>query len=379
MVEIHSSEPMLLTRPESGAALIESIIVPQEAHEGESLAMGVRALGQKPNSERTVGTLRTTVFTAAAFLGIVAGPVAAQPFPTQPVRIVVPSAAGGGFDFVGRLLAEHLSRHVGGSFVVENIVGAGSLVGTRAVAKFAPDGYGLLTAGLSNLVLNMGLYANPGYRPNKDFVALGVVYTVPYVIVARKDLPHGTLGEIVEAGRAKPGSLNVATAGPGSGQDILASIFASAADITITKVPYRGSAPVYPDLISGRVDLFIDVLSSAQPQVEGGTVRLVATLGPRRSPRAADVPTVREAGLAALTAEQGSWVGLFAPAGVPDPVLRTLRAGIARTVADPSFRQKVEASGGEILEIEGDQAASLVERETARWLPRMENAGIRPQ
>lgn len=315
----------------------------------------------------------------AVALATAIGPAMAQEFPKQPVRIIVPSAAGGGYDFTGRVLADHLPRHLGGSFVVENVTGAGNLVGTRSAAKLPPDGHGLLIGGLSNMVLNKGVHANLGYDPIKDFLPIGIVSSVPYVIVVRKDLPQNTLDAIIAASRAKPGSLNVATAGPGSGQDVFASIFASSAGITITKVPYRGSSPVYPDLMSGRVDLFIDVLSSVLPQAESGNVRMVATLGRQRSARAPDVPTVGEAGLPALTAELGSWTGLFAPAGVPEPIAQKLREGVAKAVTDPAFRQKVEASGAEVVEISGDQVRGLIERELGQWLPLMKQGGIEPQ
>lgn len=298
-------------------------------------------------------------------------------YPDRPVRIVVATTPGGGYDLVGRLIAEQLHQNVGGTYVVENVPGAGSLIGTRSVAKQAPDGYTLLIGGLSNIVLNMGLYANPGYQPDKDFVPIALVYTIAYAMVARNDLPDVTLKGIIDFARKNPGKLNVATAGPGTGQDVLATLFASLAGIKVTKIPYRGAASIYPDLMAGRVDVFIDALSTALPQVQAGSVRMIATLGPARSPRMPDAPTVAEAGLPDLTAE--SWLGLFAPAKTPPAVGQALREGLARSVADPAFRQKVESTGGDLMQLVGDQAREKVDTELAKWLPMMKRADIVPQ
>ncbi len=308
-----------------------------------------------------------------------AGPALAE-YPDRPVKIIVATTPGGGYDLVGRLTADSLRQTVGGSFIVENVPGAGSLLGTRQAAKATPDGYTLTTGGLSNIVLNMGLYAKPGYDPSKDFVPIGLVYSTPYVLVARKDFPYHTLAEVIAAARAKPNGLSVGTAGPGTGQDVIASLFAYLAKVEVTKVPYRGSAPVYTDMMGGRVDMFFDALTSAVPQVEGKTVQAIVTLGSRRSPRLPDVPTSAEAGLPDLNVgEIGSWIGLFAPARTPPDIVAKLRAGLAKTTADPAFRQRIEASGADVLDIPGDKVQALVDSQGAKWLALMRNAGIAPQ
>ena len=304
-------------------------------------------------------------------------PAARAAYPDRPVKLIVATTAGGGYDLVGRLMAEQLHQNLGGTFIVENVPGAGSLIGTRSAAKQTPDGYTLLVGGLSNIVLNMGLYATPGYQPDKDFKPVALVYTIPYVMVVRNDMPDPTLKGIIEYARKNPGKLNVATAGPGTGQDVLAMLFASLADIKITKIPYRGAAAIYPDLMAGRVDMFFDAFSTALPQIKGGSVKMVATLGPARSPRMPDAPTVAEAGMPDLTAE--SWLGLFAPAKTPPAILQALRDGLAKSVADPAFKAKVESTGGDLMSAVGDKAQEVVDHETARWLPMMKRAEIVPQ
>src|SRR6266576_4309513 len=245
----------------------------------------------------------------------------AQDYPSRPVRIVVPSAPGGGFDLVGRVLAQKLGEQTGQAFVVENRPGAGTLVGTQLVARSAPDGYNLVVGGLSNIALNMGLYREPGYDSLADFTCVGLVVSHSYTLVARSDLPLASLAEVIAYARANPGKLNIGTSGPGTGQYIGAAIIAALTGVDIVKVPYKGAQPVYQDLLAGRVDLFYDNTTTTRPYVESGQVKALAVSSRERAPTMPQLPTLVETGVVDL--EMETWFGLFAPA-------RTARGEVAK-------------------------------------------------
>ncbi len=236
----------------------------------------------------------------------------AQDYPSRPVRVVAPSAPGGGFDLVGRVLAHKLGEQTGQAFVVENRPGAGTLVGTQLVARAAPDGYNLVVGGLSNIALNMGLYREPGYDSLCDLTPVSLVVSHSYTLVARRDLPLASLKEVIAFARANPGKLNIGTSGPGTGQYIGAAIIGALAEVNMVKVPYKGAQPVYQDLLAGRVDLFYDNTTTTRPYVESGQVKALAVSSRARAPNMPQVPTIIETGV--LDLEMETWFGLFAPA-----------------------------------------------------------------
>ena len=185
-------------------------------------------------------------------------------FPQRAIRVIVPQPPGGGFDLVARTLADKLGHSFKNGVVVENRTGSGTLVGTDLAAKAAPDGYTVLTGSVSNMVLNVGLYKTLSYDPLKDFEPIGLAAAYSYTLVARKDLPFGTLAELVTYAKANPGRLSYASAGNGSGQHVLAAALWHLAGVQITHVPYRGAQPAYADLLGGREDVFFDLSSTAQ-------------------------------------------------------------------------------------------------------------------
>ena len=312
-----------------------------------------------------------------ALLPVLAGVNTARAdYPERPIRIIVPSSPAGGFDFVGRLLAHELAQRMGQSFYVENIAGAGTLVGTRNAAGAPPDGYTLLVGGLSNMVLNTGLYKRTGYDPLADFIPIGMLYSVPYVMAARGDLPQHTLADIVAFAQANPDGLKFASTPPGSGQDIVATAFIYLAKIKVLKVTYRGSTFVYPDLITGRVDLFCDTLQSVLPQAETGKIRIIATVGSQRSAAIPNVPTVAEAGMPQLTLERNSWFGLFAPARTPQPIVDRLRTEVAAIVSSGVLRPKFEQGGGEQMAMPVADVEPFLRSEIAKWVDLIRNAGL---
>ncbi|HVE54387.1 MAG TPA: tripartite tricarboxylate transporter substrate binding protein [Ramlibacter sp.] len=218
---------------------------------------------------------------AAAALTLCVPAAFAQAYPNRPVRIIVPQPPGGGFDTVGRLVADRMARVTGQSFVVENRTGSGTLVGTDLAAKAPADGYTLLVGSISNLALNPGLYANLPYDSLRDFEPVGLLVSYSYTLVGRKDLPMNSLQEVLAHAKANPGKLNYASAGNGSGQHVLAAALWHLAKVDVSHVPYRGAQPAYQDLLGGRVDLFFDLSPTARVQVDAATRRPSPCPAPR--------------------------------------------------------------------------------------------------
>jgi tripartite-type tricarboxylate transporter receptor subunit TctC len=298
-------------------------------------------------------------------------------YPNKPVHVIVPQPPGGGFDFVGRLLADRMGKAMGQNFVVENRPGSGTLVGTDAAAKSAPDGYTLLVGSVSNLALNPGLYRNLPYDSLKDFEPLGLAAAYSYTLIGRKDLPMNSLADVVAYARANPGKPTYASAGNGPGQHVLAAVLWHLAGVNITHVPYRGAQAAYQDLIGGRVDLFFDLAPTARGQVDAGTVKALAVSGAARNPMHPSVPTIKESGVANLDLE--SWFGLFAPAKTPIEVTERLRAELARVIADPEVMEAFRKAGGRPLGLTAGEARTLVQRDVQRWTQLIRDAGIKSE
>ena len=314
----------------------------------------------------------------AAFALAIAAPFAqAQSFPAKPVRIIVPQPPGGGFDTVGRLMADRMSRVSGQSFVVENRTGSGTLVGTDVAAKSPADGYTLLVGSISNLALNPGLYANLPYDSLRDFEPIGLIVSYSYTLVGRKDLPFNSLQEVLAYAKANPGKLNYASAGNGSGQHVLAAALWHLSKVNVGHVPYRGAQPAYQDLLGGRVDLFFDLSPTARIQVDAGNAKALAVSGPQRNAMHPQVPTVQETGAAPLELE--SWFGLFAPAKTPPEVLQKLRADFARVAAMPDVQETLVKSGGKPMALIGDDARAVVKRDVDHWSKLVKTLGIKAE
>ena len=320
--------------------------------------------------------IKSVAITAAALvLALVAllmpGTASADNYPERPVRIIVPIGSGGSYDHVGRLLANRLTELMGQSFFVENRTGAGTLVGTQSAAAAAPDGYTLLIGGLSNMVFNFALYQKVGYELN-DFVPIALVYTFPYVMVARSDLPQRNLAEIISYGRQSPGKLTIAHAGTGSGQQIVSAAFMRRTGTTMIEVPYRTIRGAYVDMLAGRVDLMFDSAAAALPYITAKKVRGIALLAPERYRSVPDLPTIAEAGLNGLGIE--SWIGLFAPAGTPPEVLDKLRS--TTRVAAEDLKANFEKSGGELMQMPVADTDKFIKSEFELWTRVIRDAGI---
>jgi tripartite-type tricarboxylate transporter receptor subunit TctC len=318
--------------------------------------------------------VRASIAGACVWVGFgVAAAPAQTGYPDHQVKIIVPIGPGGSYDLVGRYLADVLSRRMGQAFFVENKPGAGTVVGTQAAAQSEPDGYTLLVGGLSNMAFNPALYSKLGYDPLKDFVPVALVYKFGYVMVARKELPQSSLQDIVAAAKASPGSITVATAGVGTGQQLVAAAFMKAAGVKLLEVPYKGSPPAFTDLLAGRIDLFFDSIAAGLPYLQSGQARGIAVLSSKRSPQLPDVPTLSEVGVSGLDVD--SWLGIFAPAKTPPDVLARLRRELRASL--PDLKERFEKSGGEVLDMPDDRIDGFVASEHATWGKLIRDAGIK--
>lgn len=314
------------------------------------------------------------VLATVAFAQLTSMPTLAQEFPSRTIKIIVPSTPGGGFDITARVIAERLGPLLGQGVVVENRVGAGSLAGSDAAAKAAPDGYTLLMGAFANFGLTSGLYPNLPYDPVKDFKPINIVVAFPFVLVARNDLPYKTLGEIVTAARASPGAITYASGGRATGQHVAMVVVEQLNKISLHHVPYRGAMPAFQDVIGGRIDLLFDNVSSALPQVESKSVRAIAVSSAQRMVQLPDVPTIEQAGGGKLEFE--SWFGLFAPTAIPGPAFDKLDRELAKVVAMPEVASIFAQTGGRMMGLTGAAAQALVRSEVERWSRVVRKAGL---
>jgi tripartite-type tricarboxylate transporter receptor subunit TctC len=309
--------------------------------------------------------------------GLSAQRVAAQDFPTRPVTIIVASTAGGGTDILSRIVGEQLSKQLGEPVVVQNIAGAGSLTGTEVAAKAVPDGYTLQTGLNASMAVNPSLFAHLPYDPVKDFVPVGMLAEFPFAVVVSKNFPAQSIKELIAAAKAKPGEINYASAGNGTGQHLSMELFKLVTGTNFTHVPYRGAAPAYTDVISGQVPVFIDNLASALGQIKGGTVRALAVTGKERSPLLPDVPTVEEAGVPGYT--YYTWFGLWAPKGTPQPIVDKLHSEIQKALADPTVKERIAAAAGVPMDMPLADITPFLQGEIAKWADVVKRARIEVQ
>jgi tripartite-type tricarboxylate transporter receptor subunit TctC len=306
--------------------------------------------------------------------GLATSPVSAQNYPTRPVTIIVASTAGGGTDIVSRIIGEQLSKQTGQPFVVDNRPGSGSVTGTTVAANAAPDGYTLQTGLNASMAVNPSLFAHLPYDPIRDFAPVGMLAEFPFVVVVSKDFPAHSIKELIALAKAKPGEINYASAGNGTGQHLSMELFKLMTGINLTHVPYRGAAPAYTDIISGQVPVMIDNLASGLGQIKGGNVRALAVTGKTRSPLLPDVPTVEEAGVPGY--EYYTWFGLWAPKKTPQPVIDKLHAEIKKAIADPAVKDRILAAAGEPMDMPLADIEPFLKTEIAKWADVVKRANI---
>jgi tripartite-type tricarboxylate transporter receptor subunit TctC len=320
---------------------------------------------------RSIGAIAIALIWACCVSAI----AEAQSYPARPVTIVVPNAAGGGTDTIARLIGDQLSKQLGQSFVVENRTGGGMVVGTVAVAKAAPDGYTLLMGLNGNLTVNPSLYVKLPYDPLADFRPVAMLADYPFLVVVNNDLPVRSIKELVAYLKANPGKVDFASAGNGTGQQLAAELFKMMTGTEMSHVAYRGAQPAYQDVISGRVPVFFDNMSTAMSLAQGGKVRALAITSKARSPLMPDVPTVEEAGVPGY--EYHTWFGLWAPKATPSAIVDKLHAEVKKALADPAIQQRIAATAGTPSHMELAQIDPFVKAEIEKWAEVVKRAGIK--
>lgn len=318
---------------------------------------------------------KLTGLIAAAILAAGAAGAGAQDFPNRQVTLVVPYAAGGGNDAMGRIVADKMSRTLGQQVVVENRGGAGGSIATRQVAKAAPDGYTLVLGGTGTLAVNPSLYESVGYDPRKDFAPVGMIGTGALVVLVHPGVPAKTIPELIALAKKDPGKLSYASAGVGSGIHLGAVLFEMMAGVKLTHVPYKGTGPALNDLVGGHVQIYFSSMPSAIGLVRDGKVRALAVTGLKRSAAFPDLPTVDEAGVKGY--ETVLRYGIVAPAGTPKPVIDKLNASLREAVMSPDTKTRMAADGTEPHPSTPEEYAADIDREEKKWSEIVRRAGAR--
>jgi tripartite-type tricarboxylate transporter receptor subunit TctC len=312
---------------------------------------------------------------AALILSLPAG-AQAQNFPNKTIRIIVPFTPGGSNDIVAREIATGLQERLKQSAVVENRTGGGGSIGYTYVAKSPPDGYTLLIAPAS-FTIGPHLSRNPTYNPVSDFAPIILMADVPFVMVVPASLPVHSVKELIERAKTSPQKMSFASVGAGTPQHLGGELFKLQAGVDMIHVPFRGATAVLPDLVAGRVDMFIGAVNSLLTLIEEGKLRPLAAATDKRIPSLPNVPTMAEAGLPGV--EVGSGVGLVAPAGTPPDVIALLNREITAIIADPGFHQRMKAIGVDVVGTTPEAYAKIIKDDYEKWGKVVAAAKIEPQ
>jgi tripartite-type tricarboxylate transporter receptor subunit TctC len=300
----------------------------------------------------------------AAMLALPAANAWAQDYPAKPVRIIVPFAAGGPADVYARVLAQHLGDALKQSFVVEDRPGAGSIIGTDAVAKAAPDGYTLLM--MSNThTTNESLIPNKPFQLMRDFVAVAPVNYSDLLMVIQPSVAANTLSEFIALAKSKPGALNYASSGPGTPYHMAGELFKAMSGTDIVHVPYKGSSGARTDIIGGQVQMMFDAITTMASNVQAGQVKALGTTGLKRSSVLPNVPTVAEAGVPGY--EATIWLGIMAPAGTPKPIVDKLNAEINKIVNRADVKEAWAKQGAEPMVMNPDEFDQYLRKDIEKW------------
>lgn len=305
---------------------------------------------------------------------------AAQDWPTRPMTLVVPFAAGGGVDVSARIQAQKMGELLGQSLVVDNMGGASGMTGAAHVAKSAPDGYTMLIGNSGTQAYSQALNKVPLYDSATDFAPVGLVTESPRILIVRKDLPADNLQQFIAYVKANQAKMQFGSAGVGSGTHLPCVLLNTALGVNVTHVPYRGEGPAQQDLIGGRIDYMCSTIQTGAALAKQGSVKGIAVMAPRRVPIIADLATTGEQGLQGV--EASVWNAFFLPRGTPEPIVRKLNKAMSDTVDDPNVRKRLQDLGLEIVAPERRTPAYLakfVPEEIARWTKVVKAAGITPR
>lgn len=322
------------------------------------------------------GHIRRLIFTAfilTSALGV-SGALNAQDYPSKPVRLVIPIAAGGGTDIVARLIAQKLTAAMGQQFIVDNRPGAGGIIGSELVARSPADGYVLLFTPASHTI-NPGLYAKLPYDTVKDFAPVSLVASVTTVFVAHPSLPVRSVKDVVAIAKAHPRELSFGSAGNGHLFHLTGELFKTAANIDMVHVPYRGGAPAIAALVGGEVSVLFETMLALQPFVKAKRVRPIAVADAQRSALLPEIPTFVEAGYPSIVAS--NWYAVFAPASTPKEIVSNLSAEIARVMKTTEMRERLLAQGTDVIAGSPEQLGEFERNELDKWSKAVKVSGAR--
>jgi tripartite-type tricarboxylate transporter receptor subunit TctC len=317
------------------------------------------------------------VFALAAWLLVAVSPNAASAgYPDRIIRIVVPFAPGGGTDVIARTLAQEMAKDLGANVVVENKPGAGTIIGTQAVATSDPDGTTLLMGTFANAV-NPSLNAKLPYDPHKDFAAVALIARSFNIVVVNPKSPIKSTADLIAAAKADPSKLSYGTYGIGTSAHLAGELFKTMAGVNLTTVPYKGAAPAITDLLGGQIQVMFTTVASAAALIASGQLRALAVTSAQRSPAFPQLPTLAEAGVPGYSAE--SWYGLFAPAGTPRDVIDRLNMSAAAAVQSEAFKKLAVNEGLVMVARPPEELDRYFRGEEARWRKVIQDAGIKAE
>ena len=297
----------------------------------------------------------------------------AQPYPSRPVRVVVPLTPGGGVDILARIVAEHLSVTLGQRFIVDNRPGAGTSIGVETVAKAAPDGHTLLVSS-SSMVTNAAIQT-VRYDPVRDFQPVTKLTSNAYILLTTASLPVSSVKELVALARSRPGTVSYASSGVGSVLHLGAELLCALTGVQMTHVPYKGVADAYPAVISGQVNWVLGNPISALPLMKAGRVKGIAVTGAARMKALPELPTIAESGVPGYSVD--AWFGLFAPARVPARIVETLQLEASRAVHAPEIERRMQAEGADVVGNDSREFAVQVKAEYEKWRTLVQKAGLK--
>jgi tripartite-type tricarboxylate transporter receptor subunit TctC len=304
----------------------------------------------------------------AALIGL--SPANAQDYPTRPISLIVPYPAGGGVDTVGRVIAQKLGEGLGQQVLVVNRPGAGSVIGVRDAARSAPDGYTILM-----MVTGASLPANPGYDLQKDFAPIGLIASIPIVVMAHPSLPVKSMSDIVALAKKEPGKLNIGTPPSPTLNYFGAEQFKSMTGTDVVVVTYKGTGPLTTDLLGGHIRLAFNTLPPAIGNIKAGAIHAIAVAAPQRLAAIPDVPTTAESGLPRLDIVQ--YYGLAAPAGTPRPIIERLNKELRKVLASEDIKQRIIADGGGPTPSSPEEYAENIKREEGKWAALIKKLGLK--
>ena len=311
----------------------------------------------------TLGAIASAAVLGAGLMSSTAA--LAQAYPSKPVTIVVPFAAGGTTDILARIIGQALTTELGQSVIVDNRAGAGGNIGGALAAKAAADGHTLFMGTVGTHAINAALYKKMPFDPIKDFAPLTRVANVPNLLVANPAQPYKTVKELIAYAKANPGKVNFGSSGNGSSIHLSGELFKSLAKVDMVHVPYKGSAPAVTDLLGNQIGIMFDNMPSAIQHVRSGKLVPIAVTTAKRSPELPNVPTIAEAGVPGY--EATSWFGMFAPAGTPAPVLAKLNTALVKVLNQAEVKKKINEQGAETTSETPEQFAAFIQAESVKW------------